>query len=245
MNKVGIIYKATSPSGKIYIGQTIRKLSIRINRHNQDSKDRRYNTKFSRAIRKYGIEKFMWEILYDNILIDQLNDLEIKTIAEYDSYNHGYNSNIGGGSNYGFHPTPEQIEKRAKKIRGRKMPKSFCQKVSKALKGIKFGPRSEETKKRMSECKKGKKNPMFGKHRSKTTRAKSSRSLKEFWTEEKKMKIRKTGAFNSAKLTWEIVREIRRRYSTKLKNGPTLAKEYGIDTSHLYKIINNKTWIET
>jgi hypothetical protein len=54
----GIIYKAVSLSGKVYIGQTIQKLNARKWYHFRIAHDKSktlYNTKFSRAIRKYGV----------------------------------------------------------------------------------------------------------------------------------------------------------------------------------------------
>lgn len=56
--KTGIIYMATSPSGKNYIGRTTQRLKNRKYKHYSDSFGKLYNTKFSRAIRKYGKENF-------------------------------------------------------------------------------------------------------------------------------------------------------------------------------------------
>src|SRR5210317_405716 len=53
MGPQGIIYKITSPSGKIYIGQTIHTLEERIKGHNKKSTN---CTLLKRAIDKYGDE---------------------------------------------------------------------------------------------------------------------------------------------------------------------------------------------
>ena len=57
---IGVIYKYTSPSGKIYIGQTINPKE-RYRKHISEAynaKHSGYNTLLSKAIRKYGIEQF-------------------------------------------------------------------------------------------------------------------------------------------------------------------------------------------
>lgn len=56
---VGIIYKYTSPSNKIYIGQTIHE-HTRYMRHKRTEGD----NKFHRAIKKYGFEKFTYEVIF-------------------------------------------------------------------------------------------------------------------------------------------------------------------------------------
>lgn len=57
----GIIYKATNiVNGKCYIGQTIRKLQLRINSHFCLT-DKNDGITFHNAIKKYGKESFKWE----------------------------------------------------------------------------------------------------------------------------------------------------------------------------------------
>lgn len=80
-----IIYRATSPSGKQYIGKTIQSLNERKRNHYNESflkkSSKGYNTKFHRAIRKYGLDSFKWEILHENIVceieLSKLEELEI------------------------------------------------------------------------------------------------------------------------------------------------------------------------
>ena len=103
--KTGIIYKATSPSGKVYIGQTIQKMSGRRNKHYSDAFNKQgslYHSKFSRAIRKYGKENFIWNIMYSNIPISHINSMEVVIIELYNSYYSGYNSTYGGGGSFGY-----------------------------------------------------------------------------------------------------------------------------------------------
>jgi group I intron endonuclease len=82
--KSGIIYKATSPSGKVYIGKTIKLLERRKSNHLHDSK--LFDCKFYRAISKYGFDNFKWEIIANNIPENRLDVEEILAIYLYDSY---------------------------------------------------------------------------------------------------------------------------------------------------------------
>ena len=60
-----IIYKVTNIiNNKIYIGQTIHSLNIRKSQHER-SHEYGYKTAFSNAIKKYGKENFIWEIIYE------------------------------------------------------------------------------------------------------------------------------------------------------------------------------------
>ena len=56
---------------------------------------RQEDTKFYRAIRKYGEENFYIELL-ETVPIQDLNEREKYWINYYDSYNNGYNSTLGG-----------------------------------------------------------------------------------------------------------------------------------------------------
>lgn len=110
----GLIYKATSPSGRSYIGQTKGSLRRRMKRHISDayrSSYHLYDSKFSRAIRKYG-DNIKWEILTELVESQVLLDkLEQHYITEFDTINSGYNCNEGGGGNKGYKHTEESRKK--------------------------------------------------------------------------------------------------------------------------------------
>lgn len=165
-NNTGIIYKVTSPNGKVYIGQTIHSLNDRKARHIYDAYQRSMAYAFANAIIKYG-DLLKWEILYDNIPIEQLNKLEIKTIEEYDSYNNGYNSSLGGEGSKGNILTEETKSKISAankgKLIGNKNPmfgkthsNNAKQKISQTHKGKIKPPMSQEIKDKISKSKKGK-----------------------------------------------------------------------------------------
>lgn len=93
--KIYKIYKATNKiTNKIYIGVTRRPLHKRIADHIRQSKKPIY--KFHRAINKYGVDSFLFEIISENLLSEEAMLKEIECIKLYDSYNNGYNSTIGG-----------------------------------------------------------------------------------------------------------------------------------------------------
>jgi hypothetical protein len=52
----GVIYRYTSPSGKIYVGQTLYLQRKRIDKHKYEAFTKHCETPFGHAIRKYGWE---------------------------------------------------------------------------------------------------------------------------------------------------------------------------------------------
>lgn len=100
---MGIIYKATLPNGKSYVGFTKKELEKRKIEHFKSSKNGS-NSLFHKAIRKYGFDKIEWKILKiddDNFML--LNFYEGFYIKEEKTHfmENGYNMTWGGeaGSN--------------------------------------------------------------------------------------------------------------------------------------------------
>jgi group I intron endonuclease len=94
--KTGIVYKITNlKNGKIYIGQTIRKLNLRFQSHWKESKHS--DTYFHRSLRKYGRENFKIEPLLIDVPKDMLNEAEISAIYLWQTkIPIGYNMTDGG-----------------------------------------------------------------------------------------------------------------------------------------------------
>lgn len=122
------IYKWTSPSGKIYIGQSKnlerRKKEFLLNPFKQEYN--KWNTPIDKARRKYP-DFTQWK--YEIIIVcepEQLDELEMKYIELYDSTNSriGYNSTLGGDGAKGVPwGSPKQIEgAKNKDIRGENNP---------------------------------------------------------------------------------------------------------------------------
>lgn len=109
----GLIYKYTSPIGKVYIGQTIQEQKRKV-AHKNNAKNG-VQGYFYNAIRKYGFENFSYDVLIRIQSEDRhkvftlLDALERHYIKLYDSRNpnKGYNIAEGGEGSKGFHHTEE------------------------------------------------------------------------------------------------------------------------------------------
>lgn len=93
-------------NNKHYVGKTSTGVNARCRRHVRNAynpESSTYNTVFSQAIRKYGVENFELEKVceYPNITEEELYEKEIEKIKEYNSCilfenGHGYNMTYGG-----------------------------------------------------------------------------------------------------------------------------------------------------
>lgn len=151
-----LIYKATFPNGKSYIGLTRKSLEIRKSQHRKFiSHKKSKRLIFYIAIRKYGWENVKWEILEDNINdFKYLKEREIFNILKHDSFiPNGYNMTLGGEGSYGCKVSDEHKEK-----------------LRRIFKGI---PLTRETKELMSKNHadfEGDKNPFYKKHHTEETK---------------------------------------------------------------------------
>lgn len=116
----GIIYKYTSPSGKVYIGQSINPVSRKQDFNNLNIS---YGgIKIDNARKKYSPELFKYEILSsisaetEGLLAEQLDLLEVYYISKYNSIESGYNTSFGGKLGT-YKKTQEQIEKQRKSLK--------------------------------------------------------------------------------------------------------------------------------
>jgi len=137
MNKICGIYKITSPTGKIYIGQSV---DI-INRFRQYKLGHsKQQVKLFNSLKKYGVENHKFEIV-EECDRKYLNEKEIFYISKFNSFNsqNGLNLRSGGCQN-------SLISQETK----RRMSES--RKGNKNALGL---IHSDESKKKMSESKKG------------------------------------------------------------------------------------------
>ena len=90
--------------------------------------------------------------------------MESYFIEQYDSFNNGYNSTLGGEGSLGWSKfiTEEIRERMSIGQKGKVIPNEVRLKISKTLKGV---PKSQETKAKMSQSQKGK--PKSESHRQK------------------------------------------------------------------------------
>lgn len=108
------IYRATNTiNNKVYIGFTSQPPENRIYQHKNDSK--RGDTYFYYAIRKYGWDAFIWDILYQSTEMEYTKDvMEEFFITENNSFinfenSNGYNMSLGGDGIPGLKHTPKSI----------------------------------------------------------------------------------------------------------------------------------------
>lgn len=135
------VYKHTFPNGKVYIGIT----NIGVNRRWRNNGEGYKGQFVYKAICKYGWSNVKHEVLFENLTQQEAEQKEIELITFYKSNQREFGYNIAnGGSSLGMH--------------------------------------SEESKRKMSESRKGlfagEKNPMWHKEVSPETRQKISNALK-------------------------------------------------------------------
>ena len=176
-----VVYKHTTPSGKVYIGITGQKPEKRW----RNGEGYKHNDYFYRAILKYGWENIKHEILGNGLTKEQACDLEIELIAEYHATDPRYGYNISAGGEYGslgVHPSSETRKKMSESRKGKHPSAETRLKLSKANKGTnnpQYGKHpSAETRRKISEATKGSNNPHYGKHHSLEARKKMSEARK-------------------------------------------------------------------
>jgi len=178
------VYKYTCKvNGKVYIGQTKQSLEKRAGYKGYFYK--RKNPHFGSAIKKYGWDNFVVEILEDNLTLEEANVLETKYITEYDSANRekGYNIAFGGGNRIMAESTKkklsESLKGRTSCVKGKHLSEEHKRKISESNRGKKYPNRINWNEgKKMSEIKPDYVHYMQGKHLSEETKKKISNSHK-------------------------------------------------------------------
>lgn len=98
--EVGIIYGwYNTLTDMWYVGQTVHP-EDRFKQHIDRAINKKYNTYFYNSIRKYGLDKFVYCVLEDNVLRANLSIKEMDWIEDMDSFENGYNMTLGGKEVY-------------------------------------------------------------------------------------------------------------------------------------------------
>lgn len=240
------LYKITNKvNGKVYIGQTINP-KARWLRHKSDARSNK-SVKYAHhlycAIRKYGVENFVFEVITKITSLEEADQIEIAFIKQYksDNSNFGYNISPGGsGKRFVSSETRMKLSKAAK---GRQsfLGKHHSEETKEILRFASIGNKyclgkitSEETKRKLSLLNTGKK-------ASEETKKKMSMS----------MLGKNAGVCNGmygkrpehAKLTLQQAMEIRKEYLV-IKSMSKLAAKYGVSKKTILNIIHNRIYVE-
>jgi group I intron endonuclease len=179
--KTGSLYIVYNDiNDKVYVGITVRKVHRRFHEHIYAAEAEKDNFQFHKAIRKYGSQNFHVDCLLSGIPIERLPLFEKACISRFNSYKCGYNSTPGGDGT-GKEVTDEFRQKISELHKGKTpcnkgvpMPDWLKEKLLATHIGKKH---SEETRKKMSKARVGRK-PMLEKHHSEETRKRISKALK-------------------------------------------------------------------
>lgn len=243
---VGVIYKIVNNyNGKVYIGQTWRSLDVRFSEHKRSK-----CIKLSNAFNKYGIKNFSIECLTVCYTQESLDFYEVLFIKQCASIDNGYNIKTGGDGG-GLHSdsTKKKISRalagkyvgKNSHRYGQPMSTETRKKISDAKKGKRCSPDTEfkkgrkysiEEKTKMSESRRGNKNHMYGKAHSADTKQKISKTL-----------IGKYKAENSpnSKINQEIADNIRYKRILGFTQ-KQLSDEFKLSKTQIYAIIRNERW---
>lgn len=139
-DKTYCVYVHTSPSGKMYVGQTSKNPEMRWGKNGRNYLAKRRGKyaqpMFAHAILKYGWDNFQHEIIANNITKEEADNFEKLLISKLNTTNSQYGYNIREGGSNGS------------------MSEESKRKLSESLKGKRP---SEETRKKLSESRKGRK----------------------------------------------------------------------------------------
>jgi group I intron endonuclease len=195
-----IIYKATNLiNGKVYVGKTISSLNQRKLEHLNAALKFRYNMIFHNAIRKYSIDNFKWEIIYecdDELILNIMETMKIIVNHSHVSEGKGYNLTWGGEGLSGYKHTEETKKKmskshklimtneRRKEISEKLKGHSVSQKTKTKLHDFNIGKKlTEEHKRKMSVSHKkytGELNGFYGKNHTKEAKQKIGNASRKY-----------------------------------------------------------------
>lgn len=221
-------------TSKLYVGQT-NNLPRRWSQHKSAASLNKRMFPLYRSIKKYGIANFTLEII-EECNKENVDEKEIYWIAflKTTDKKFGYNLSAGGK------PLSDKNIKRIVRPKGWKHSEETKKKMSEQRKGPKnsfYGKHhSDEVKQKMSNdpnrhlC--GEKNHFFGKHHTQETRTLISELAKK-----------KTGEKNPfSKLTNNIVLEIRDFYENEKISIAKLARKYNVSEACIACIVHRRSW---
>lgn len=225
------IYRITNKKdGKSYIGKTGVNFGDRWDSHRSLLRHGKHDNPYLQAAwNKYGEESFEFAVVQLVDDVELLNELEMKYIAEFRNNSSSYNLHDGGdgGYNLGKHLSEETKRKIGEKNRQNSLGRKA----------------SEETRRKMSESHKRRYEKWDELDRAAWGAMSSSCASGYHWSKDAKNRfsMRQREHPNSAKLTPDDVREIRRMWAVGSKPSD-ISKKYGIAQSTVYNIVRRRRW---
>jgi group I intron endonuclease len=172
MSKICGIYKITSSSNRVYIGQTV---NFNQRKRNYETLDCKTQSKLHNSLLKYGWEAHNIKLI-EECPVNILNERERYWQEYYNCLEEGLNCRLTTTENKSGHLSIDTKQKISKALKGKKQPN-----ISKAKTGVVL---DLETKQKISETNKknfaeGKTKPTWlGKKLSESTKKKMSTSMK-------------------------------------------------------------------
>lgn len=218
------VYKATSPSGKVYVGITCRDLGVRRIEHRYLARVRS-NRHFANALGKYG-RAMKWEVLADEVAtLEEANRLERAFIAQFRSSDRrfGYNLTEGGD---GVVANAETRAKMSASAKARGVTKRQLANLDKARGDFWVGRKhSDEAKQKMSASKAGRR--ISDEWRQKMSEAHQGR----VFSDEHKQKIRE--ALLRLPDSERVPKPVRRSDGAVFDSMSAAARESGLSVSQV------------
>lgn len=164
---MGVIYKAVNlENGKLYIGKTVKTLTIRRKQHEKSVS----TLGFHGALKKYGLDQFEWHVLFESDDPMVLSQKEIEFIEQYRSFVgfpncNGYNRTLGGdGATVGDENVSKRLDVR-EKLRVASSKWQHSDETKRKISEIRTGQKaSDETKEKIRLALIGRKMPMGKDH---------------------------------------------------------------------------------
>jgi group I intron endonuclease len=226
-------------NNKVYVGKTYH-VNNRWSKHLKVASSSRIREKFHLhyAISKYGKDNFVFSILQSFPCEQLANQAEKYWINYFNSIATGYNLTAGGEGCLGRKLSEETKNKIRQKSLGRKhssQTKSLLRELNrgKMPSNISQLAALNSGKKLTIQHKSNISLSKTGKSFSKQHKQNLSASLKGLFKGEKNPQ---------AKLTKQLVLEIRNKYHSNQYTKTALAQEYNISRSQINRIISNNTW---
>jgi len=213
----GKIYKITNTeNNSLYIGCTINTLKHRFEEHCYRCLKTNINTKLCNSIRKYGVEKFTIELI-DECSLEKIYEREVELIKEYNSFENGLNSTLGGEGCLGYKHSPEIRVKISEAVKNGKSHKG------KTYNEI-YGDRVEEEKIKRKE--------------------KVKNYWDNISEEDKKQRLLslKNSVRKNAKYSIETIQSIKKLISENVKSSEIHKQHPNVNIKVIYSIKSGKRW---